>query len=232
MIDAGLQTDQVPAKLRGEEAQGDLLTSPGGGSVAGGAWNRTPYALRSSGGQQALFPRLAKLRKLTSLIPVSRRLLLIIWPFLIIVFILVWLFVESMGILAATRAYSEGESLWSKAQKTAVFHLLRYAETQSELDYQRYLEEISVPLGDEQARVELQKPDPDYHLVREGMLRARNAPEDIPGAIQLFRRFQHFGPMAEVIATWEEGDRHITMLTVAARTLHQQVASGAASPAA
>jgi hypothetical protein len=72
---------------------------------------------------------MATFREIGHLIPLSRRLLLIIWPFLVIVIILVWLSTESMGILAAIRAYSEGESLWSKAQKQAVFQLLRYAET-------------------------------------------------------------------------------------------------------
>ena len=67
--------------------------------------------------------------KVLKVIPVSRRLLLIIWPFLGIVVVLSWLSIESMSILSATRAYAEGESLWSKAQKQSVFQLLRYAQT-------------------------------------------------------------------------------------------------------
>ena len=35
----------------------------------------------------------------------------------------------------AARAYSEGESLWSKGQKRAMFSLLRYSETRSADDY-------------------------------------------------------------------------------------------------
>ena len=151
----------------------------------------------------SLRPFAAMSKRLVDFLPLSRRLLLIIWPFLVIVFVLVWLFSESMGILAATRAYSEGESLWSKAQKTAVFHLIQYADTHKETDYQRYLQEISVPLGDETARIELQKAEPNYELARQGMIQARNDPADIPGAISLFRRFRHFGPMAKVISTCE-----------------------------
>ena len=62
-----------------------------------------------------------------NLVPKSRRLLRIIWPFLAIVVLLLVLSGISMDILSATRAYVGGESLWSKAQKDAVFYLNRYA---------------------------------------------------------------------------------------------------------
>ena len=82
---------------------------------------------------------------------------LIIWPFLAIVALLVILAAESLAIMSAGRAYVEGESLWSKAQKEAVMHLLRYAHTRSEQDYQAFLAALEVPLGDSRARLELEK---------------------------------------------------------------------------
>jgi PAS domain-containing protein len=170
--------------------------------------------------------------KVLQFLPVSRRLFLIIWPFLVIVILLVWVFIESLGVLIATRGYSEGESLWSKAQKTAVFHLMRYAETGDERFYRLYTTEISVPLGDEVARTELQKPAPDYEVVWDGMRQGRNHPGDIPYAIMLFRRFQHYGPMAKVIALWTEGDRHIHELDHAAQELHSLISGKNASPRA
>src|SRR5512145_1136485 len=138
--------------------------------------------------------------KVLGVLPISRRLLLIIWPFLVIVIILVWLSSESMSLLAATRAYSEGESLWSKAQKQAVFQLIRYAETQDPARYRRYRELIRVPLGDRRAREEMQKPDFRYAVAWEGLTEGRTHPDDIPAVIQLFRRFQHVPPITEVIA--------------------------------
>src|ERR1700741_2972613 len=65
----------------------------------------------------------------------SKRMLLIISPFLTIVVVLVWLATISIDILAAGRAHVEGESLWSKNQKEAVFYLLRFAETRDEADF-------------------------------------------------------------------------------------------------
>ena len=173
---------------------------------------------------------MATMGKIINFIPINRRLLLIIWPFLVIVVILLWLSNESMNILMATRSYSEGESLWSKGQKQAIFYLLRYSETRSEGDFRMYRERIAVTLGDKKARLELQKPNPDYAIAWQGFVEGDNHPEDIPGLIMLFRRFQHIDFMAEVIALWTEGDRLVGEVTVAAEELNASIRSGNADP--
>jgi diguanylate cyclase (GGDEF)-like protein/PAS domain S-box-containing protein len=174
--------------------------------------------------------RLAFVSGLRSLFPSVKRLLLIIWPFLAIVVLLVWLAVESMEILAAGRAYVEGESLWSKAQKESVFHLLRYAETRSESDFRKYQEAIAVTLGDRKARLELEKPDPDYSVARQGLLEGRTHPDDIPGVIRLFRRFRHVSYIDKVIRIWEQGDAYVAQLGQVADQLHAHIRSGDSRP--
>jgi len=149
--------------------------------------------------------------------------LLIIWPFLVIVMVLIWLSAESMSTLVAVRSYSEGESLWSKAQKTAVFHLLRYADTRDDLHYQKYREAILVPLGDRKAREEMEKPDPDYAVAWQGLIEGRTHPDDIPHVIKLYRRFRHTPLIAEVVRVWEQGDRHIEELIRTAEGLRREV---------
>src|SRR5262245_888387 len=118
-----------------------------------------------------------------------KRMLLIVSPFLVIAAVLVWLAIVSIDILAAGRAYVEGESLWSKNQKEAVFHLLRFAETRSELDFANYRKAISVPLGFRKARLELEKASPEYSAVRAGFLEGGSHPDDIPGVVSLYQRF-------------------------------------------
>src|SRR5690349_13575371 len=59
-----------------------------------------------------------------------------------------------MNLLAATRAYVGGESLWSKAQKQAQFRLYRYAVYGQASDYREFLIHLRVPLGDRIARTE------------------------------------------------------------------------------
>ena len=169
--------------------------------------------------------------RILDVLPGGGRLLQIIWPFLVIVVLLVWLSSESMSIVAAGRGYVEGESIWSKAHNEAVFQLLRYAESRQPSDYQKYYDAIAIPLGDRRGRIELQKADPDYAVVWQGFIQGKNHPDDIPHAIKLFRRFQHFGPMKGVIATWEAGDQELDRLIETAEQLQGLIASGEANPA-
>src|SRR5437879_6793881 len=102
----------------------------------------------------------------------------------------------SMAILSASRAYVAGEGLWSKAQKDATFHLLRYARSGEEADYLGYLSAISVPLGDRIAREALERPQPDLAAARSGFLQGRNHPGDIDGMINLFIYFRNVSYLA------------------------------------
>jgi diguanylate cyclase (GGDEF)-like protein/PAS domain S-box-containing protein len=170
------------------------------------------------------------LTRIAKLFPVGGRLVQIIWPFLVIVAVLIWLSVESMSTLVAVRAYSEGESLWSKSQKIAVFHLLRYAATRDNDHYEKYREAILVPLGDRKAREEMEKPDPDYAVAWQGLIEGRTHPDDIPHVIKLYRRFRHVWLIEEVVRVWEQGDKQIEKLIVAAEDLRTEVTSPARSP--
>ena len=171
-------------------------------------------------------------RRILGVLPDGWRLLPIIWPFLVIVIVLLMLSAESMSILVATRSYSEGESLWSKGQKRAMFSLMRYTETGAEADYYNYREALAVPLGDKKARLELEKADPDFAAAWQGFIEGRNHPDDVPGLIMLFRRFRHIEFMADVIALWTEGDRYIGELNVVAEELHALVIAGQDTPLA
>ena len=172
-----------------------------------------------------------RLPRLSALIPISRRLVLIIWPFLAVVLLLVVLGLFSFDILSSVRAYVGGESLWSKAQKDAVYHLTSYARTHFESDYRRFQEAIAVPLGDRLAREELEKPQPDLNAVRRGFLAGRSHPDDVAGMIRLFRRFRNVSYIDHAIAVWAEADRNIAELVAVADELHREVAAGGADSA-
>src|SRR5882724_12339495 len=142
----------------------------------------------------------------------SKRMLLIVSPFLTIVAVLVWLAIASMDILTAGRAYVEGESLWSKNQKEAVFHLMRFATTGSESDFLSYRKAIMVPLGFQKARFELEKSAPDYAAIRAGFLEGGTHPDDIPGVISLYQRFHRVSYMKSVLDIWKTGDDFLARL--------------------
>ncbi len=159
----------------------------------------------------------------------NKQLVKIVWPFIVIVILLVWLSFESMGILISIRSYAEGESLWSKGQKTAVFSLLRYAETRDEAHYRRYQKAIAVPLGDQIARIEYIKDNPDHARIWEGLIQGRTHPDEIPGNIKLTLRFKRMPFFKRVLGVWAQGDALINELTYAAEDLHQLVRSGRAN---
>src|SRR5437879_12786328 len=72
--------------------------------------------------------------------PGNRSLLRITWPFLAIVVLLVLLASESLKIVSASRAYVGGERLRAKAQKEALYSLLRYEQSHSASDFRDHLE--------------------------------------------------------------------------------------------
>jgi len=63
----------------------------------------------------------------------------------------------SINTLSSVRAYVGGEGLWSKAQKDALYQLLKYARTHNEADYQEFEGFMKVNQGDHKARMEMIK---------------------------------------------------------------------------
>ena len=162
-----------------------------------------------------------------------RRLPIIVGVFVAIVICVFSLGVLRSQILSGVRAYVGGEGLWSKAEKRAVLSLTKYASSHAESDYQQYLDEIAVPAGDKQARLQLQLSlpgttpgvAPDMALVRQGFIQGRNSPEDVASMAMLFRRFGRVGYMAQAIAIWTEGDGYIDQLRSLAGDLHREIHS-------
>lgn len=72
------------------------------------------------------------------LVPLARRLAIIVVIFVAIVVGLLVAVNAEMAIMAGVRAYVEGESYWSKNQKDAVFHLRNYAASRDANDFALY----------------------------------------------------------------------------------------------
>jgi len=171
------------------------------------------------------------MRKVFRHLPLSRKLVLVLWAFVTVVIVLLALSYEAIQTLSAARAYAGGEGLWSKAQKEAVHSLIRYAASHSEADYERSKEALQTPLGDKIARLELEKANPDSNVVYQGLIQGRNRPEDVDGMAKLFRRFRHTKYMTEAIATWTEGDGLIEELQRLGEEMHGEIRSGPTDPA-
>lgn len=149
----------------------------------------------------------------------------IIWLFAAIVIGLLLLAIFSLGCLSAARAYVGGESLWSKAQKDAVFHLQKYAATGASAEFEQYRAAIAIPLGDHVARLAMDDPRGDQEIIREGFRRGGIHPDDIDGLVLLYHRFKSTSFMSRAIQAWTQGDVLIARLDEAATRLQREVES-------
>ena len=148
--------------------------------------------------------------------------------FLLVLLMASVLVVAAVGstVQSGVRAYVGGEGLWSKAQKDATLHLARYMETGSEANWDGYLREINVILGDSRARLELERPDPDMAIVAEGLVAGRNAPEDVAAMALVFRTFRQIGYIDRAITVWTAADAEIDELRRIADRIRTAVLAG------
>jgi PAS domain S-box len=133
--------------------------------------------------------------------------------------------VFSINTLSSVRAYVNGEGLWSKAQKDAMYHLLQYSRRHDEADYLKFHEFMRVPRGDHKTLVELDKPNPNMDTARQGFIEGRNHPDDVDGMISLFRRFHANEYINQAIVAWSRADPLIYQFYDIAEQLHREINS-------
>lgn len=151
----------------------------------------------------------------------ENRLILLILFNLAVIIILTVLGYYSLKISAGARAYTNEEGLWSKSEKAAVISLLRYAQSGDEVTFDDYYNHLAVPLGDKEARQELEKEEPDLEAVRRGFVQGSNHPDDVDDLIWLYRRFRHAGYGERIVAIWEQKDGLVERLIKVAQEVRQ-----------
>jgi diguanylate cyclase (GGDEF)-like protein/PAS domain S-box-containing protein len=127
------------------------------------------------------------------------------------------------------RTFVRAEGLWAKAQKDAVFYLIRYTDTRDESDYGAYLNSVQVSAGDQAARLALLQDPPDRDAARQGFIQGANHPDDVDAMIWFFLNFQRVSYLQEAIAVWEQGDAKMAELAGVAEQLRELVHAGAPS---
>ena len=136
----------------------------------------------------------------------------------------------SINTLSSVRAYVNGEGLWSKAQKDAMYHLLRYSRSYDEVDYQKFKEFMKVPAGDHKTLVELARKKPEISIAREGFIEGRNHKDDVDGMINLFTRFNSISYINKAIQIWGQADPLVAKFIPIGEQLHAEISSLHPSP--
>lgn len=158
-------------------------------------------------------------------IPIARKLYFTVGIMAVLIAVELFTLFFSIHTLSSLRAYVGGEGLWSKAQKDAIGQLIQYGKTRKEEDYGKFLEFMKVPMGDNRARVELIKPEPDFRIARQGFIEGRNNPEDVDGMISLFRRFHNVSYIHHAIQIWTDAVPYAQKLVDISESLHKEINS-------
>ncbi|WP_158085343.1 PAS domain S-box protein [Niastella vici] len=132
----------------------------------------------------------------------------------------------SINTLSSVRAYVSGEGLWSKAQKDAMYQLLKYSRSHDETDYDKFKYFMNVPRGDHKTLVELSRKKPDMKIAREGFIEGRNHKEDVEGMINLFTRFNSISYINKAITIWSKADPLVAEFIPIGEQLHKEINSG------
>lgn len=140
----------------------------------------------------------------------------------LILLVSVWM---TLRVQNGVRAYTQGESQWSKGRQQAVNSLELYLHSGEELDWQRYLDGIAIPLADHQARIMLDTPGSDRQAIRAHFIQGRNHPDDTNTMIWLYRWFDWHPQFSRAIDAWASADQAILELSRLADQIraHHQV---------
>lgn len=146
--------------------------------------------------------------------------------------------VASFWFLSAIRAYVTGEGFWSKAQKDAVAHLLRFKTSGDQRDYKKYEAAIAVPLADHEARVAMGQVRGlpitcrDFGAACGAFIRAGNHPDDAVWMARLFYYANRVGYIHHAIEVWARADDYILQLQDLAVMLHSKLSTAKESTGA
>lgn len=122
----------------------------------------------------------------------------------------------------SSRAYVNGESHYSKAQKEGTRHLTTYLFTKETKHWLAFNTEIKVPLGDRAARIALLN-NRSALEAKKGFSAGRNDQEDLDAMIWLFNNFKNVAFFKKAIIEWGEADASIEKLVVLANLIHQRI---------
>src|SRR5215813_12548497 len=129
----------------------------------------------------------------------------------------------AVSVVDAARAYVTGESLWSKAQKSAASHLLRYAATREPGEFALYRREIAVPLADRAAREAMTGAALDPEAAQRSLVAGRNHREDADGMVVFMRFFRSAREVDQALQIWARADAGIAELDRLAEALRAAV---------
>lgn len=125
----------------------------------------------------------------------------------------------TIKILSASRAYVNGESQYSKAEKDGTRHLTTYLFTKDAQNWIAFNRELQVTLGDRNARLGLLN-NKTVADAKKGFIAGRNDKEDLNDMIWLFVNFKNIPFFKKAISKWGEADALVEKLIILGNEIH------------
>lgn len=148
-----------------------------------------------------------------------RRFIVIGVTFSLAIAVLVGVTALGFQALSGARAYVQGESHWTKAQKQAVVSLLDYARTQEPGRLERFRQALEVYKGDREARRALEATPTDRDAAREGFIRGRNDPADVELLIWLYLLARPMQSFDQAVEIWQDAEAAMEALEAEGESL-------------
>lgn len=147
-------------------------------------------------------------------------------PLVMGILVISFLVIVGVDIMSSLRAAVTGEARYSKAQKTAVLALHRYARTGQEEDFLAFNRSLSVNLGLVRSLEALRENPPDMKSAYDGMIIAQLQAADIPGLLRLFTAFSSLPEVSNAMADWGEANGIVLNIQQEADRLLRLVRAG------
>lgn len=152
----------------------------------------------------------------------KRKKLFLLINVLVISILLILTNYYTIKVVSAIRAYTNGESEFSKGQKDASLFLATYVQTGNPEYWLSFKQAIKIPIGDNLARTCLTNKGNDQ-LAIDGFLMGKNHPNDIPDMIWIFKTFHNVSFMKKAISIWADTEPVINDLAATGEKLHDAI---------
>lgn len=157
--------------------------------------------------------------------PIARKLYFTVGIMALLIAVELATLVFSINTISSVRAIVAAESVWSKAQKDALWQLVKYAQSCDEADYARFMKFMDITQGAHKSLGELIKEKPDVKWAIKGFIEGGSHPDDAAGMVHLFLRFQSNIYIRKAIAAWASADAIATATLFTGRELHTYIQS-------
>ncbi|MEJ7137824.1 putative bifunctional diguanylate cyclase/phosphodiesterase [Amphibiibacter pelophylacis] len=159
-----------------------------------------------------------------------RRLVVYIIPFLVVMVVQLVVSLQGLQTISAARAFTSGESLWSKGQKNAFIHLSNYLDTRSPRDFEAFERSIEIPMSASLAKEALDASPPDLRTARYQLLAMGLQAQDVDNVITTYLRYSQLPLLQRAVSLWQSTIPAVRHTVVLGREIRLRVDNGQLDP--